>query len=71
MGKFKESASVTLDVITQTITHNLNDANAILTKTTPNWPTTVYWTSKTANTIVVGFSTPAPASANLDSVVET
>jgi hypothetical protein len=50
-------ATVTAGAETYVITHNLNDATAVVL-VTAGWNTTVYSISKAANVLTVGFSAP-------------
>jgi hypothetical protein len=49
---------------TATVTHNFNDASAVILFAA-NWNTTIKINSKAANSTVVGFSVVAPANARL------
>lgn len=71
MAKYKNTESVLEDAYTHTVTHNLDDSAAVVTKILPNWAARAYWVSKTVDTVVIGFAVPAPASALMDVVVET
>lgn len=53
-------SSVTADAVTHTITHGLNDSTAVVLVSV-NWATTVYRVSKAANSMIAGFSIPAPS----------
>jgi len=52
------------DATSYTINHGYNDASAVVLVST-NWNTQIYKSTKTANTLLVNFSVPAPAGARL------
>lgn len=62
MAAYRASASVSADATTLTITHNLNNSNAVMVKATPSWNTTVFINgAKTVNAIPLAFENPVPA----------
>ena len=61
----QDSDAVLENAVSHTVTHNLADA-ATGVFATPNWWTQIRFGTKAANTVVLEFSNPAPASAEID-----
>jgi hypothetical protein len=61
MSVYAETQTVPEGALTKVVTHNLNDAAAVVARATPSWLTRTRTVSRDANTLTLGFNVEAPA----------